>query len=437
MSTVKISELALITQLNANTSNTLFLAVDLPTGVTGKFTGHTLAQGLYSHEVLNVGNNAVTLPNTVAQFALAGDSYIQTNLINTNDGGTADIVVTANTGTDYTYFLDAGFANKDYQSGSEFNNIGNAVNRLDGYIYAQGSTSNTWGGNLIVGSTTTGKEIRFIAGGGSVSNVVARMNSSAIILNQQLVFADGTSQNTSVGTSASTYANGAFIQANSSFLQANTPSWVANSASLYANGAFIQANAAFIRANTPDAIANSSALYANGAFIQANAAYSSVNTALQNTSTITVNNNLIVPGTITTSNTTINNSIVTPSITANSIILNDGGLYQYTTSNNVTVTQLTDKTTSVTANGRTGQITTASSSVAKGTAVTFTVNNNQIVSAMDVPVISFQSGATTNSSAATVTRVQPGSFNITITNSGVGSLSDTIIINFAIIRVSN
>jgi len=92
MSTVKISELSLITQLNANTSNTLFLAVDIPTGVTGKFTGHTLAQGLYSHEVLNVGNNAVTLPNTVAQFALAGGSYVQTNLVNTDDGGTADIV---------------------------------------------------------------------------------------------------------------------------------------------------------------------------------------------------------------------------------------------------------------------------------------------------------------------------------------------------------
>ena len=127
MSSVKISDLSQIPQLNSNTSNTLFVGVDIPSGVTGKLTVHTLAQGLYSHEVLNVGNNAVTLPNTVAQFALAGDSYIQTNLVNTNDGGTADIVVTANTGTDSTYFLDAGYANKDYQPGSEFNNIGTAI----------------------------------------------------------------------------------------------------------------------------------------------------------------------------------------------------------------------------------------------------------------------------------------------------------------------
>jgi hypothetical protein len=300
MSTVKISELALITQLNANTSNTLFLAVDLPTGVTGKFTGHTLAQGLYSNEVLNVGNNQTLLPNTVAQFSLAGQSYIQTNLVNTNDGGSADIVVTANTGTDSTYFIDMGYVNKDYQPGSEFNNIGTAVNCLDGYIYAQGSTSNTWGGNLIVGSTTTGKEIRFIAGGGSAQNVVARMNSTAIILNQGLVFADGSVQNTALG-SAGSYANAAFIQANAAFLVANTPTHVSNSAALYANAAFLQANAAFLVANTPKAIANSAASYANAAFVQANASFGVANTAVQNTDVININS-LILTGNLIANN---------------------------------------------------------------------------------------------------------------------------------------
>ena len=425
MSTVKISELSPITALNANTSNTLFMGVDIPTGVTGKFTAHTLAQGLYSHEVLNVGNNAVTLPNTIAQFALAGESYIQTNLVNTNDGGTADIVVTANTGTDSTYFIDMGYANKDYQPGSEFNNIGNAVNRLDGYIYAQGSTGNTWGGNLIVGSTTTGKEVRFIAGGGSVSNVVAKMSDSTITFNRSITFADGTSQNTSSG-SASVYANGAFIQANAAFLQANTPSWVANSAALYANGAFIQANASFVTANTPPAIANSAALYANGAFIQANAAYTSVNTALQNTSTITVNTNLTVPGVLIAGNTTINNGIS----------INDGGVYQYTTANNATVTQLTSKSTAVTANGRTGQITTNNASLTKGSTVSFTVNNNQVVSAKDVIMVCLASGGTLNSYQVCVDSISVGSFSICITNNGSGALAEALVINFAILRVN-
>jgi hypothetical protein len=346
MSTVKISDLVAIATINSNTSNTLFVGVDIPTGVTGKLTAHTLAQGLYSNEILNVGQSIVSLPNTVAQFSLSGQSYVQTNLVNTNDGGSADHVITANTGTDSTYFIDMGYANKDYEPGQEFNNIGTAVNRLDGYIYAQGSTSNTWGGNLIVGSTTTGKEIRFIAGGGSSNAVVAKMSSSALTLNRNVVFADGSSQNTSSG-SASAYANSAYAKANSagqyanaSFGAANSAGAFANSAadsvssalinagvadtkavvsgryansafstanaaSIYANGAFLAANtpsltansaaefanSAFLRANTPSSVANSAALYANGAF-------STANSALANTNNATFGGNLYVAGNI-------------------------------------------------------------------------------------------------------------------------------------------
>ena len=307
MSSVKISELSPITAINANTSNTLLMGVDIPSGITGKLTVHTLAQGLYSNEVLNVGNNAIVLPNVVAQFALNGQSYIQTNLVNTNDGGSADIVVTANTGTDSTYFIDVGYVNKDYQPGSEFNNIGTAVNRLDGYIYAQGSTSNTWGGNLIVGSTTTGKEIRFIAGGGSTENVVARMNSSAIIINKGLVFADGTVQNTALG-SAGTYANAAFIQA-------NTPSYTANSASLYANGAFIQANAVYTQSNTNIGINTTQNTSISSAFTQANAAFGVANTAVQNTAIIQIQS-LVMTGNLTANS--IGQAISVDRITSNS-----------------------------------------------------------------------------------------------------------------------
>jgi hypothetical protein len=267
MSSVKISELAPIATINANTANTLLMGVDIPTGVTGKFTAHTLAQGLYSNEVLNVGGNPVTLPNTVAQFALSGQSYVQTNLVNTNDGGSADIVVTANTGTDSTYFIDMGYANKDYQPGSEFNNIGTAINRLDGYIYAQGSTGNTWGGNLIVGTTSTGKEIRFIAGGGTLQNVVAKMNSSAIVLNQKLVFPDGTTQSTSSG-SASSYSNSAFQQANAVFIVANTA--VQNTAIIQLQSLVLSGN---LTANSPgqsisvDRISSNSATFSKDVIV--------------------------------------------------------------------------------------------------------------------------------------------------------------------------
>ena len=196
MATIKISQLPLLTTINANTANTLFAGVDLPTGTTGKFTAHTLAQSLYSNEVLNVGQNQQNLPNTVAQFSASGDSYIQTNLVNVNDGGSADIVVTANTGSDSTYFIDMGYANKNYQPGQEFNNIGTAVNPLDGYIYAQGYNSSLPGGNLIVGSTTSGREVRFIAGGGSSSNVIAKMTANGLYMmgGKAIYFSDGVAQ---------------------------------------------------------------------------------------------------------------------------------------------------------------------------------------------------------------------------------------------------
>ena len=204
MSTVKISELALISQLNANTSNTLFVAVDVPTGVTGKFTGHTLAQGLYSNEILNVGLNQSFLPNTIAQYSLAGASYIQTNLVNLDDGGTADIVVTANTnsgGTDSAYFIDMGFANANVTPGLEFNNLGTSINPLDGYIYVQGNgvgNPQARGGNLIVGATSTGTEIKFIAGGYNSSNIVTKITHDGLKLvnGHPLYFTDGTTQNT-------------------------------------------------------------------------------------------------------------------------------------------------------------------------------------------------------------------------------------------------
>ena len=113
------------------------------------------------------------------------------------------------------------------------------------------------------------------------------------------------------------------------------------------------------------------------------------------------------------------------------------GYFRYdVTTGNATVTQLTSKSTSVTCNGRTGQITTSNASLAKGASVTFTVNNSYVTAVTDVIVLNIQSGATIDSYAVSVTRIQVGSFNITITNNGTGPLTDTIILNFAILKVS-
>jgi hypothetical protein len=265
---------------------------------------------------LNVGNNQTLLPNTVAQFSLAGGSYIQTNLVNIDDGGTADLVVTANTGTDSTYFLDAGFANKDFQPGLEFNNLGTAIYPLDGYLYAAGQEGHL-GGNLVIGSTTTGTDVKFIAGGHDSGNVVFKVTADGLkmVNGHPVFFTDGTTQNTAGAPFA--YSNSIFVQANAAFLVANTHAAVANSAALYANAAFIQANAAFLVSNTPPAIANSAALYANAAFLQANSAYNKANNALANTSgtfagdlAITGNLSLLNGSVSAAGNMTVNGTVV-------------------------------------------------------------------------------------------------------------------------------
>jgi len=219
MSQIKISQLPVIATINANTSNTLFAGVDIPSGTTGQMTVHTLAQGLFSNEILNVGATPVTLPNTIAQFSLAGESYIQTNLVNTNGGGTADIVVTANNGTDSTYFIDLGLANPAFQPGLEFNNLGTAINPLDGYLYVQGGSG--LGGNLTIGTTTANTEVRLIGGGHDYANVVAKITGDGfkMVNGHPIYFTDGTTQNTAA--SSVVYTQAAFGTANSAFGKAN------------------------------------------------------------------------------------------------------------------------------------------------------------------------------------------------------------------------
>jgi hypothetical protein len=237
MSSVKISELAAITVINANTSNTLLMGVDIPTGVTGKFTARTLAQGLYLNEVLNVGNNAVVFPNTIAQFSGNSITYLQMNMQNFTSAGSGDFILTADTGTNANSFVDLGINNSTYSDAAY-----SAMKPYDGYLYVHGPSDAGASGNLIVGTAAANANVSFIIGGTTSDNVVAKITKTALELKRQITFADGTSQNTSSG-SAGTYANAAF-------LQANTPPAIANSAALYANGAFRQANAAFGVANT-------------------------------------------------------------------------------------------------------------------------------------------------------------------------------------------
>jgi len=97
------------------------------------------------------------------------------------------------------------------------------------------------------------------------------------------------------------------------------------------------------------------------------------------------------------------------------------------------VTQLTSKATGVTINKLSGAITTHNAALAAAAEVKFTVTNNQ-VAATDVPVVAIKSGGTSGAYDVSVGAVAAGSFDIVLANQSTGSLSQAVVINFAIIK---
>lgn len=102
-----------------------------------------------------------------------------------------------------------------------------------------------------------------------------------------------------------------------------------------------------------------------------------------------------------------------------------------------TVTQQTNKSTGVTINKTCGQITMNGAALAAGAEVAFTVTNST-VAATDVVIVNIQSVGTAGSYLVSVGAVSNGSFSVTVSNASAGSLSQAIVLNFAVIKsVSN
>lgn len=114
-------------------------------------------------------------------------------------------------------------------------------------------------------------------------------------------------------------------------------------------------------------------------------------------------------------------------------ILTDNEL-GYTASAQGTVTQLTDKSTAVTLNRSAGRITMNNASLATATNATFTFNNN-LISANDTVILTISGGqATAGSYNVFANSLAAGSVSITLRNISGGSLSEAIVINFALIH---
>ena len=109
----------------------------------------------------------------------------------------------------------------------------------------------------------------------------------------------------------------------------------------------------------------------------------------------------------------------------------------FTTGNGGTVTQLTSRTTGVTLNAPSGQITLVSGSIPGLSSQEFTLTNSYIA-ATDLVLVTFGSGLTSAQYDVTVTQTSAGSCKISIHNvNNSATPTDTPVINFAVFKGVN
>jgi hypothetical protein len=104
----------------------------------------------------------------------------------------------------------------------------------------------------------------------------------------------------------------------------------------------------------------------------------------------------------------------------------------YITGEGGAVTQATSKSTGVTLNTKCGQVTMNAAALAADTTVSFTLTNSTIA-ATDVLVLNHVSGGTAGSYLLNA-QAAAGSASINVRNVTAGSLSEAIVIGFAVIK---
>ncbi len=105
----------------------------------------------------------------------------------------------------------------------------------------------------------------------------------------------------------------------------------------------------------------------------------------------------------------------------------------YSTAAQGAVTQATSKSTGVTLNKSSGQITMNNASLAAGTTVLFTLTNS-LLSAKDVLIVNVGSGGTSGAYWPYVANVGAGTAVVGLYNNTSGALGEAVVINYAIIH---
>lgn len=243
------------------------------TGSTGNFYGDITT----GFNAFYAGKTGFTpLPYTVAQFSTNSNTYSQINMENTSTGKLAsvDFVGTGDIGTDSSWFFDIGIANSGYDPvlAAQNNALGTSIGPLDSYIYVQGNVDiPDVGGNLTIGTSQTGKVVKFIAGGTNAADVILTIGQNGVVVTQNLTApnmayaADVLAANAAIASAAASATDA---------IGAVNTAMIANVAA--ANAAIITANSAAVSyVNTLNTAMASNVAAANAAIITANTAMKS------------------------------------------------------------------------------------------------------------------------------------------------------------------
>ena len=158
------------------TGSTLVKSINSLSGSSVLIIGNQLISGVKtffdSGIFSNGGVSAVALLNNPLSIVGSGTGYVQVNIQNRGTGfnASADLVITANNGTDNSNFINLGINNVGYNDPAFTNGTG-----LDGYLFIDG-------GNLDIGTRTPGRAIEFHAGGTTAASTVVRINSVGLLM---------------------------------------------------------------------------------------------------------------------------------------------------------------------------------------------------------------------------------------------------------------
>ena len=118
------------------------------------------------------------------------------------------------------------------------------------------------------------------------------------------------------------------------------------------------------------------------------------------------------------------------------VTVGGGGTLGYGAGSGGTVTQATSKATAVTLNKPSGQITMAADALAAGASVTFIVNNSTVTYA-DITTVNLVGGVSSSENYRIENEnTNTGLFRVRVTNLSAGSLSESAVLNFCVIKGS-